>query len=159
MIADIEFVKPCLFKGRIESEAWSGLKKYYDVVTHEVQLERDPFLLGEDNMEPHNINGISYSKLLKENYNYKRMSSRSNPGSCHQCNSKKETGNPVYFSQEVMMVAFVMVILVLIMLTVALFKMNATIANLDERLLRVEETLERNARLFQLLMQDEQTNK
>ena len=36
MVVDIEFVKPCLFKGRIEAEAWSGLKKYYDMVDKEV---------------------------------------------------------------------------------------------------------------------------
>ena len=36
VVVDIEFVKPCLFKGRIEAEAWSGLKKYYDMVDKEV---------------------------------------------------------------------------------------------------------------------------
>ncbi len=35
VVASIEFVKPCLFKGRIEAETWSGMKKYYDMVDKE----------------------------------------------------------------------------------------------------------------------------
>ena len=41
VVADIEFVKPCLFRGRIESETWGGLKKYYEVMEKEIQTERD----------------------------------------------------------------------------------------------------------------------
>jgi hypothetical protein len=39
-MGDIVFVKPCLFKGRIETESWSGLKKYYEMMEREVQLEK-----------------------------------------------------------------------------------------------------------------------
>ena len=47
MVVDIEFVKPCLFKGRIEAEAWSGLKKYYDMVDKEVgQNQEHPIKIG-----------------------------------------------------------------------------------------------------------------
>jgi len=35
--AEIEFIKPCLFKGRVESETWSGMKKYYEIVELEIQ--------------------------------------------------------------------------------------------------------------------------
>ena len=44
VVVDIEFVKPCLFKGRIEAEAWSGLKKYYDMVDKEVGENRNILL-------------------------------------------------------------------------------------------------------------------
>ena len=37
VLADIEWVKPCLFKGRVESETWSGMKKYYEIVELEIQ--------------------------------------------------------------------------------------------------------------------------
>ena len=46
VVVDIEFVKPCLFKGRIEAEAWSGLKKYYDMVDKEVgKIQKIPFIV------------------------------------------------------------------------------------------------------------------
>jgi len=38
VIADIVFVKPCLFKSKIETEGWSGLKKYYEMVEKEIQV-------------------------------------------------------------------------------------------------------------------------
>ena len=41
VVAEIEFVKPCLFRGRIESETWGGLKKYYEIMEKEIQTERD----------------------------------------------------------------------------------------------------------------------
>lgn len=158
VVADIEFVKPCLFRGRIESEAWSGLKKYYEIVEKEVQLEKSFVYDEQDAGHPEFFSEHdTKSKRMKESLNRRLLH-----GSNHSL-PRPATGivydnvalPPVRgggMSQEVIMLAFLLVILTLLMVTMALFKLNEAMTLMDTRLNRIEELLERNSRIFDLIV-------
>ena len=166
VVADIEFVKPCLFRGRIESEAWSGLKKYYEIVEKEVQLEKS-YVYDEQDAAPAVVGHPEYfaehdntkAKWVKESLNrrlHHHGSNHSLPRSTVSAHSPElVTVAPARLggvSQEVIMLAFLLVILTLLMVTLALFKLNGAMTLMDERLNRIEELLERNSKIFDLIL-------
>ncbi|TRY76208.1 hypothetical protein TCAL_05682 [Tigriopus californicus] len=149
VVADIEFVKPCLFKGRIESEAWSGMKKYYEIVDKEVQLEKE-YIDYRDSNE--NLTS-SNAKLLKDSLNRRILKE-----SHYSAHSGGLLPNQPHMSHEVILLAFFLIILILFMITLAMFKLNTAIGLLDQRLSRIEELLERNGKIFNLILDVDRSN-
>ena len=164
VIASIDFVKPCLFQGRIESEAWSGLKKYYDLVDQEVQMEKD--LLNKDRKDRGSasnllencddleaeIGGMGYSNGRRS----KRALTRDRSvGLASQAGSERYERSNLGLLQypELVAMAFLLTLMILTMITWAMFKMSNAIAILNERLDRIEGQLAENNQVFHVLMQ------
>jgi hypothetical protein len=59
-------------------------------------------------------------------------------------------------SQEVVLAGFVIVILTLFMMTMAMYKLGATLAAMEERVFRLETTVDRNRGVYDLLLQQNQ---
>lgn len=135
MVADIEFVKPCLFKGRIESEAWSGMKKYYELVEIEVQLEKK-----QDQSE---VEDDEELVMVRKSQSLDR-----------RLLLNSESGLNIMTSQPVFIAALVMIVLTLFMLTLALFKLNSALVQIDQRLAKVEQIIESNSKFFELFMDE-----
>jgi len=165
VVVDIEFVKPCLFKGRIEAEAWSGLKKYYDMVDKEVRLERDSIL--PDDTDPNAATDEGGKKRLKEMRNYQRMVSMNQQllRQASMSQSDEGDGGDVttisrasevlvgYFSPETILAAFAIIITTLLLMTMAMYKLSSTVMVLEERVHRLESVLDRNRGMVDLLLQ------
>ena len=64
------------FKGRIENETWSGLRKYYDIVEQEVQLEKDINLAVSGGItSQHNRHNDQHTKKTHRKHGGKREKS------------------------------------------------------------------------------------
>lgn len=127
VVVNIIFDKPCLFKSRIESESWSGLKKYYEVVEQEAQLEKTDQLAE-----------LVQAKDTKNSLNQMIKS----PASERPDKSLGLSRSRLWFHEHTIMAAFLLVILTLLVITLALFKLATAIASLSERLNSLETLLE-----------------
>jgi hypothetical protein len=140
VIGDIVFVKPCLFKGRIETETWSGLKKYYEMMEREVQTEKKESEPKQNNLDATD----NRSRTRNRASSGTKMRSESNlPKSMSAEIPKSESS--LVLGEQTLSLAFLLVILTLMVITLALFKLAAAIATLSERLGTIEELLERYA--------------
>lgn len=177
VVADIEFVKPCLFKARIESESWSGMKKYYEVMDKEILTERDMkgSAGGGENggvaaLEDSGLAAAtagpadprSGPKYLKESYNRQRLMRDGGEGparggagwtAAHPAGGEHEaapaaSASAAGMSQEALSCALLLIIATLLLLTVAMFKMNSALTRLDERMDRLDQILRDRGALF-----------
>ena len=87
------------FQGRIESETWSGLRKYYDIVEQEVQLEKDISLVasnggigGGGGMPSQFTNGGTEDTVKKARKKRDRSEGKSNPNSVESAGDTQMTG-------------------------------------------------------------------
>ncbi len=185
VVAEIEFLKPCLFRGRIESEAWSGMKKYYDLVDKEVQLERD---LHEERDEDSKTltrdlgdvtaatalikagGGVarlvssttapSQTKYLKESLSRRRLSHRT--GQTHMGKNDVQVVHRLGAVNDrrsgvngLMIFSLVVLVLSLLLLTVAMFMMNSALNSMHERMNHLYEMAEMNQALLQQVNVDQ----
>lgn len=141
VVADIEFVKPCIFKGRIENETWSSLKKYYETV--EKELESDGA----------NIAG----QIGDTNNNIPDNATRADP---KHSSHKGHEGQPVNdnslgrgynmedldtlrqgyrYRENVLSLAFILLLVTMLFVTLAMFKLSSTMSLLNERMNQIEE--------------------
>ena len=166
-VADIEFLKPCLFRGRIEAEAWSGMKKYYDVMDKEVRLEKDLSPGGEPSIISGSTSGLTASSASLGRRNIMAEGRRRTMSERRSCEDLGRTTHvpmtettPHYqesgIRHDAMLLAFLMVIVVMVLLTLAMFKMNAALSALDQRLERIERIVEKNGRLYELMLEQEE---
>lgn len=170
VVADIEFVKPCLFKGRIEAESWSGLKKYYEVVDKEVQLEKtsnedeeDEELIEveDDNGEDGEKGEAGVEDVTEVHANTSRFIRRrrkAHYGDAQTTNHSSSNGQPpgggFVISTELGLLVLFMTLVTLALTTMVMFKMNSAISLLDERMAQLEETSERNYRLMAKILSE-----
>jgi len=144
VVADIEFLKPCLFRGRIESEAWSGMKKYYEVVEKEVQTERDIGAEAATVKAADPTSETNSSKTFKDNYNRTKVASSSvtaQPGPA----PFMDTSAPHSWAS---MATILLVLAILFILTLAMFKMSSALSRLDERITELETLLRQMKRVL-----------
>ena len=149
--ADVEFVKPCLFKSKIESESWSGMKKYYELVEVEVQLEKNPV----DEAEEKDV------KRIKDNYNRKVATPNGNAASSTINNVKTSITNEagILSNPQMTNMAFVLVLMAMAFLTLAMYKMSSALYRMEERLARVEAIMDRNSQFLDLFIEESLTRK
>ncbi len=163
VIVNIEFLKPCLFRGRIESEAWGGLKKYYEIMEKEIQTERDirrrteqqeqqlPKLQTEeeeDNDDDRGIADLEHNTTTGGDEVATAVRGKSAGKSSKQGKRRKELktedwargANPQnqVWTSAWQPVACALVVATLFLLTVAMFKMNSTLVLMEARLNQLE---------------------
>jgi len=150
VVADVEFIKPCLFRGRIESETWSGLKKYYEMVEQEVQTERD---IGASTEEAApTAETAPVSKNLKEDFNRSRRA-LDLPTVAHVIPGEN------VFTFPLSLAVVLLMLVILFFLTLATFKLTWALGALEERVETLEAALRTTRRVLaqqqQLLRKEE----
>jgi len=144
VIGDIVFVKPCLFKGRIETESWSGLKKYYEMMEREVQLERKPDRETTNSPDAIDNTGAQVPTSRRSGSGNKVRTADSGLTKTSP-ELERKSDSSLVLGEQTLSFAFLLVILTLMIITLALFKLASAIATLSERLGTIEELLERYA--------------
>ena len=137
VVGDIVFVKVCLFKSRIETETWSGLKKYYEMLEREVQLEKMDH--EQRQQSPDSIDNKPRQK------NPKSTRIRSETISARETSPIPRNGTSLLLGENTLSIALPLIILTLFVITLALFKLASAIAALSDRLGTIEQLLERYA--------------
>ena len=149
-MADIEWVKPCLFKGRVESEAWSGMKKYYEIVELEIQdLHAQSFNMGSTpskGKQPQASAAMAEEPAVKSKS--KKMLHAADKGGLKGVNPRtfSSTNSPGNRASEVatrigQTLVVVFILTTMCAITFAMFKMTGTVELLSERVLMLENTI------------------
>jgi len=126
VIANVVWDKQTILKSKIETETINGMKKYYDVVEKElISSISEP--VTEKSKSQLNRNGLLRSLSTTQS-------------------TAQRKKRPVYsFDERTILVAFILVIVTLLIITIAMFKLAGSIASLSDRLLTLEYLLERCA--------------
>jgi len=152
VLADIEWVKPCLFKGRVESETWSGMKKYYEIVELEIQdlhaqsfrpVPPNPPIQAEEQQRAE-----SKPRKKKDAPGAPTAGTRQSQalvGGGGGRGLTGETQQPQQQQSTATMVGLTLVVLFVLTtmcaITFAMFKMTGTVELLSERVLMLENTI------------------
>ena len=144
-MGDIVFVKPCLFKGRIEAETWSGLKKYYEMMEREVQVEKQDTdhhrRQDQDDQQP----GAGEDSVDKKPRRTRPDSSVTKQRfvASNSASLGSNEGSGLQVGHQTLTVALLVIITILLMTTMALFKLASAISALSDRLGAMEQLLDR----------------
>ena len=149
-MADIEWVKPCLFKGRVESEAWSGMKKYYEIVELEIQdLHAQSFNMGSTpskSKQPQASASTADEPAVKSKS--KKMLHAADKGGLTGVNPRTSASTNLQRNSASEVAARIGLTLVVVFIlttmcaiTFAMFKMTGTVELLSERVLMLENTI------------------
>jgi hypothetical protein len=129
----------------------SGLKKYYEMMEREVQLEKkDSSDSQETRMDTVDNNSRTrHNPTLRSNYANSNGGIANNGKSglpaVSQNSDNRRSESSLILGEQTMSLAFLLVILTLMIITLALFKLAGAISALSERLGTIEELLERYA--------------
>ena len=142
ILADIEWVKPCLFKGRVESEVWSGMKKYYEIVELEIQdLHAQSFNMGSS---PAKQSKSKQAEVVAEEPAAVRKSKKTLQAAAAAIPRAGVRGGQddnVVATRVGLTLVVVFVLTTMCAITFAMFKMTGTVELLSERVLLLENTI------------------
>ena len=136
IMADIEWVKPCLFKGRVESEAWSGMKKYYEIVELEIQdLHAQSFNMGSSPAKTKSKPEVAEEPAVRT-----KAKKTPAPAVTPKTAVVSPSGSDAMTRIGVTLVV-VFVLTTMCAITFAMFKMTGTVELLSERVLLLENEI------------------
>lgn len=149
---DIEFVKACLMKGKIETETKDNLKRYYEVVENELKSE-------DGVRERSRISGQSAAKNTSNHAdtsrsNRKHTTRKAAPDVPH--NAHQTVSNPVrsetnqddisvlrerfQYRENLLTCACILLLITMVFTTLAMYKLSSTISILSERMNQIEQS-------------------
>lgn len=136
VFSELVWEKPCILKSKIETETLSGTKKYYETFEKEllkilVEPEKIPSKSGKKSKN--GLKKLMHSKKVEE---AKKVDIKPK-----EKKSEKSQDKNLKFDETSVLVAFILVILTLLIITLAMFKLAGSIASLSERLYALEDIL------------------
>ena len=139
---DIEWVKACLMKGKIETETYNNLKKYYEVVEKELQYEEGVRARSKHVGEA--VNNVSQPAR-------KHTSRRAAPDTpTHNVTpSPLREQNPdeltllrdrFQYRENLLTCACILLLITMVFTTLAMYKLSSTISLLNDRMSQLEQS-------------------
>merc|ERR1712086_1078638 len=195
VVADVKWDKPCLLRSRIETESFSGLKKYYEIFETELHTEKaitEKASLLEASRHHQEKGSKSSNSQNSNNSNRKTAQNKSehvttaqsqqhprtikissrNPTSSSATKTQKtrqidsskgvmqqqqQQRRTLSFNETSVLIAFILVILTLLIITMAMFKLAGSIGALSERLYTLEDLLAQYSKECQFVNKNTRT--
>ena len=141
VVADIEFLKPCIFKGRIENETWSSLKKYYEIVEKELESYGANVAdqTGDSNNNiPDNATNADPKYSVTKGHDGQGANDNSSRHGYHMEDfaTLKER---YQYRENVLSLAFILLLVTMLFVTLAMFKLSSTMSLLNDRMNQIEQ--------------------
>lgn len=143
IIYDVEFVKACIVKGRVETETYNNLKKYYEVMEKELRAEEGAKIIDKNVVEATNNGSLPNRKHASrrappENQNIHPTStaSRTEP-SPDDITILRERSQ---YRENLLTCACILLLVTMVFTTLAMYKLSSTISLLSEKMNQIEQS-------------------
>ena len=139
---DIEWVKACLMKGRIETETFNNLKKYYEVVEKELQSEEGVRGRSKHVGEANNNNSAPPRKHASRRVAPDTPSTNltSTPIREHNPDELTLLRERFQYRENLLTCACILLLITMVFTTLAMYKLSSTISLLNERMNQLEQS-------------------
>ena len=146
---DIEFVKACLMKGKIETETKENLKRYYEVVEKEMHSEegvRERSRSGKESATKHAskhviTNRKHTNRKVAPDIPNNTHSTVSNPARSEPCPEDITVLRERYqYRENLLTCACILLLITMVFTTLAMYKLSSTISILSERMNQIEQS-------------------
>ena len=146
---DIEFLKACLMKGKIETETKDNLKTYYGIVEKELQSEegvRERCRASGESAKKH-----TGKQVLTNRKHTNRKMAPDIPNNAHPTVSNPARSAPsqedievlrerYQYRENLLTCACILLLITMVFTTLAMYKLSSTISILSERMNQIEQS-------------------
>ena len=141
---EVEWVKACLMKGKVETETYNNLKKFYEVLEKELRSDEGVQARIKNVGEVGNHNGSIRNRKHAsrgsppENKNTHAMSSavRTEPNPDDMANLRER----FQYRENLLTCACILLLVTMVFTTLAMYKLSSTISLLSEKMNEIEKS-------------------
>ena len=142
IVADIEWVKACIMKGKIEGETHSNIKKYYEVV--EKELRNKEVTSGRITTSADTI-GDTHSNIQDRRHGVRKVPDQNQNNINNNSGPARYTQEDIdilmqrfHYRENLLTLAVILLLTMMVFATLGMFKLYSTMSLMHERMTQIE---------------------
>ena len=143
IVASIEWLKACIMKGKIETETHSNLKKYYEVVEKELHAEEGTYGRSTSMADPISDthgNVQERKHVTRKVPDHQHVNNNSSTARGYNQEDINILTQRFQYRENLLTFACILLLLTMVFVTLAMFKISSTMSLLNERMIQIEQT-------------------